>query len=268
MVEHRGPLIGIGREAEVFAWGDGGALKLFLTADQAADAEHEASVTQAVHDAGLPVPAVEGTVEVDGRPGIIFERVDGPSMLSELGRRPWQVRNLAHLLADLHLRVHACELPGLLSLKQMLEEWFRRDELLPASIRDAGQKALRLLPEGDILCHLDFHPDNIVMTSRGPVIIDWMTAKRGDRHADIAATSLLVRHGASVPGTARQWLMRAGRALFHSMYMKRYLDRQAVSPALIAAWRLPLAAVRLTDNIPGERDDLLVVISERMESLR
>ena len=262
----KGPLIGRGRAAEVFAWKGNLVVKLLLPGGLTAHAEHEASVTQAAHNAGLPVPAVEGVVEVDGRPGIIFERVDGPSMLEEVTSRPWKVWHLARTLADLHVRMHACKLPDLPSLKAELEEWFRSDERLPAPIREASQKALELLPEGDVLCHGDFHPDNITMTARGPVIIDWPLAHRGDRHADIAHTSFLLRRSSPIPGAARQWLIRVGRTLFQSAYMTRYLHLQPVSPALIAGWQLPLAAWRLAADIPGEREQLLAIIRERLQS--
>ena len=247
----KGVLIGRGREAEVFAWKDDLVVKLFLAGSSTAYVEHEASATQAAHNAGLPVPAVEGVVEVEGRPGIIVERVDGPSMLEEATSRPWRIRHLARVLADLHVRMHACELPDLPSLKLGLEEWFRSDERLPADVREGSQKALELLPEGDVLCHGDFHPDNIIMTARGRVIIDWPLAHRGDRHAEIAQPSFLLR-----------------RSLFHSAYMKRSLHLQPVSRGLIAGWQLPLAAWRLGHDIPGERAQLLAVINERLKSFR
>ena len=84
----KGELLARGRTAEVFVWKDGQVLKLFLEKYPAEQVAYEARVTGAIYKAGLPAPAVGGVVEVDGRRGIIFERVDGPSMLQVLRYRP------------------------------------------------------------------------------------------------------------------------------------------------------------------------------------
>ena len=52
---------------------------------------------------GAPVPAVFDVAGSD----IVMERVDGPTMLDALGRRPLGFRTQARLLARLHAAVHA-----------------------------------------------------------------------------------------------------------------------------------------------------------------
>ena len=42
--------------------------------------------------------------------------------------------------------------------------------VLPAGLRQALIAVLDELPEGSQLCHGDFHPGNILMTARGPVL--------------------------------------------------------------------------------------------------
>lgn len=49
----------------------------------------------------------------------------------------------------------------------------------------------------------DFHPDNVLLAARGPVIIDWPDATRGQPLADVARTSLLLRLGGLPPGWPR-----------------------------------------------------------------
>lgn len=43
--------------------------------------EYEARVARAIHAAGVASPAAGDIVEVDGRRGLIYERLEGPSML-------------------------------------------------------------------------------------------------------------------------------------------------------------------------------------------
>ncbi len=57
------------------------------------------------------------------------------------------------------------------------------------------------LPDGDQVCHGDFHPDNIMLTPAGPRVIDWNNATSGNPLADIAWTSLILRMGEAPPGS-------------------------------------------------------------------
>ena len=261
----KGEMLARGRTAEVFAWKDNQVLKLFLEDWPVDSVEHEAQVTGAVHKAGLPAPAVEGTVEVEGRLGIVLERVDGPSMLQVLTSKPWRIGKLARTLAELHAAIHSCEMPELPSLREELGRGIREVEL-PEETKEAVLRHLEQLPDGNIICHFDFHPDNILMSSRGPVVIDWSNPRRGDPLADVASCSLLLRLAPLPQFMAGQWLINLLRARLHSIYLKRYLQLRPSSRKQIAAWELPLVTSRLLDNIPEEKALLLAFIEKTLSS--
>jgi aminoglycoside phosphotransferase (APT) family kinase protein len=42
---------------------------------------------------------------------------------------------------------------------------------------------------------MDLHPLNVIMSPRGPIVIDWPNARRGDPMADVALTYALIRCG-------------------------------------------------------------------------
>jgi hypothetical protein len=75
-------LIASGRTAEVFAWGEGRVLKLDRPEWNGLSAL-EVSALAAIAGIGVPAPLAHGTVTVDGRAGVVLDRVDGP-ILSEL----------------------------------------------------------------------------------------------------------------------------------------------------------------------------------------
>ena len=77
----KGPLIGYGRTADIFTWGDDQILKLLHGSWPATAVEEEARIGRLVRDMGLPLPDVSGTIEDGGRFGVIYEHVDGPTML-------------------------------------------------------------------------------------------------------------------------------------------------------------------------------------------
>ncbi len=47
--------------------------------------------------------------------------------------------------------------------------------------------------------HLDLHPDNVVLTEEGPVVIDWRNAQPGEPDLDLAMTSVIVAQAAVGP---------------------------------------------------------------------
>jgi aminoglycoside phosphotransferase (APT) family kinase protein len=67
----------------------------------------------------------------------------------------------------------------LLSQRASVQERIERVAEAPDLLRTAALDRLRRLPAGDRLCHGDFHADNVVLTRRGAVVLDWMTAVRG-----------------------------------------------------------------------------------------
>jgi len=265
MVVEKGRLIGQGRTAEIFEWKDGQVLKLFQDGFPTAFVQREAQVTEAVHKADIPAPAVEGVVEVDGRVGIVFERVEGPTMLEDMLSRPWKFSRYSRIMAELQVEMHSREIAELPSLQEDLEEVVRSQEGMPENIRNVLVDALRL-PDGNSVLHGDFHPENIIMSSRGPVIIDWPEAKRGNPLADAARTWLLLRMAAPIPGTKMQWLIKLSRRWFYSMFIKHYRELHPYSEQELAAWRLPVVAARLFfESIPEERQDLTIFLESHLE---
>ncbi len=253
-------MIARGRTAEVFAWKDDRVLKLFIEGRTIHSVEHEAQVTGAIRKVGLPVPSVEGIVQVQGRLGIVFERVDGPSMLQVLRSNPLRIDELTSVLAKLHTEIHSHQMPNLPSLRDDLEKSIHEQVDLPQESRKIVLGRLAQLPDGNTICHLDFHPDNIIMSSRGPIVIDWSNVKRGDPLADVAATLLLLRSSPLPQFMTQRWLINILRNWVSSSYLKKYLQLRPVSTEQIELWDLPLITGRLADNIPEEKNMLLAMI--------
>lgn len=254
--------IAVGRTAEVYRWGEERVLKLFRPPwSTTASVDREARIARAVHAAGLPVPAVGDIVEIEGRVGLIYERVVGASMLQLLQRRPGSLHEYAHLMADLHATVHACRIPQLPWQHERLARQIRTiDEVLEDP--EALLAALHRIGTGEHLCHGDFHPGNIMMTSTGPVIIDWVDATRGDPLGDLARTSLLLRIGTPQQSLVPRWLVAMLRGRFHRAYLERYLETYPGASERFAAWGPVVAAARLSEDVAGERERLLHIVQQ------
>ena len=85
----KGALTGEGRIAEVYAWVEDQVLKLFRKRFPPDWADYEAQIARTVHAGGASAPAVGDVIDVDGRRGIIYERVDGLPMTSQAASKPW-----------------------------------------------------------------------------------------------------------------------------------------------------------------------------------
>jgi len=261
----KGALIGHGRTADVFAWGEDRILKLYQAHMPVHLVEQEYRVTRAAQAAGIPAPATELLIEVDGRCGIIFERLEGPSMLKALAIKPWRIVEMARLLGELHARVHACPAPpDLPSQTQQIENGIQAAKNLPPEVKEASRAHLAQLPEGSSFCHGDFHPDNILLTSRGPVIIDWMTGTCGNPLADVCRTLLIFQTTALPAGSPihLRFLARPFVNLIETIYRNRYLQIRPTSRQQIDAWWLPLMVARLreVEEYPKENRLLLTRI--------
>ena len=143
--------------------------------------EREIENGRAVAAMDLPAPRPIDTMACDGRAGILYERVNGDPILSISKTEPWLPCGIAKTLTELHTRIHAQGGSGFVGLSESLRETIEHGDALSPKPLPGECSLLDRLPDGKKLCHFVFHPDRALMTSSGPVIIDWMTACRGIR---------------------------------------------------------------------------------------
>jgi aminoglycoside phosphotransferase (APT) family kinase protein len=236
MIRELGPPIAAGNEAELFAWDGGRVLKLSKRVGDPTQAEREAAILAALAPTGL-VPRQDGVIEVNGRWGVVMERIDQPTLASAMAD-PGLFPELLELVVTLHRRIHAVRAPeGLQHLKQRLGNRIGRAERLSRERRDDLVKRLDAMPDGDRLCHGDFHPFNILGLDETARVIDWLDATRGPPAADVCRSYVLV--SAYDPGIAAA-----------------YVEAYGIERAEVDAWLPLVAAGRLCENVPDEFERL------------
>jgi aminoglycoside phosphotransferase (APT) family kinase protein len=250
-------LLGEGREAEVYALPDGAVLKLLRQPSQSAEREIAALTAVAGHD--VPAPRVRGRTTIDGRPGILLDRVSGPDLLSLLETRPWLTRRAGLVLASVHARMHATVAPPTLpDLRTELGHRIRSAPALPDGLRSWTLSILDGLPDGDRLCHGDMHLGNILGGFDAPMVIDWTDAARGDATADVANTWLLHRMGQPPPGTPlyARAVIPLARGVVVSAYLRAYRRTRPFDLGTFRRWQIVRVAARLSAGIEQEVDAL------------
>jgi aminoglycoside phosphotransferase (APT) family kinase protein len=259
-----------GREAEIYAWEEHAVLRLLRNANAQAQIDWERTAMEAARTAGVSVPAVLGVTAVDGRPGLIMERVDGVDLLTTVGKQPWQVAKAATIAGKLHAAMHGVVAPGSIpAWKDVQRRRIERSDLVPEHIAAFAFDQIESLPNGDRLCHGDFHPGNIIANGE-PVVIDWTNVTRGDPDADLSRTLLMHRMGSLPPGTPLTIRAGAlfGRRIMRMFYLRAYRSARSVDMRAVERWAAPVAAVRLTENIAEERASLLKLLERWMADAR
>jgi Ser/Thr protein kinase RdoA (MazF antagonist) len=250
---------------DIFAWGEDHILKLYRPGSPPTAAEEEAARVRAARAAGIPTPAVADVISLEGRVGVVFERTDGPTMLQTLGEHPGAADTLAQQMAVLQADIHSRAGRGLPSQRERLRVKIGRGYGLAAHLKAAATAALDALPDGEAFCHGDFHPGNVLLTPNGPVILDWYNATCGNPVADLARTAVLFAY-APLPGSLSLQAMHtidAVRASFFETYFRHYTALRPVTGYELDAWRLPVAAARLSDPLTSpEHQALLALITQ------
>ena len=257
----KGEPLARGNTSDIWSWTGRSVVKILRPGIPAHWAAIEADIVTRVHRAGLPVPATEGVVEVDGRTGIVFERIEGASMWARMKASPDRIPQLIDTLVDLQVQLHHTEVVGLPDLARRLGSKIDQAVQIPSGDRRRVQSMLAGLPTGDALCHGDFHPANVVLTDRGPVILDWFDAANGHPVADLVRSSLLMR-----PPTENAWLSGATQTLLdelHASYISRLVRSSLVDAAAFGPWEAVVAVARMSEPVPAQE---LLVIWDRWRS--
>jgi uncharacterized protein (TIGR02172 family) len=251
-----------GRTAEIYIWDEQHVLKLYRDWCPPDWVDYEVRVVRAVHEAGIPSPEPGEIVEVEGRRGLIYERLEGISMLQDMNARPWRLWKHARALAELQITIHQKSIAGLPSYKDRLRYEIRQSTHIPDQLREKALARLDLLPDGVSLCHGDYHPGNVFLTHGGPVVIDWMTACSGAPSADVARTSMILDIGAKAAGRQVRPILRMAIKLYQRAYLSRYRSLSNGPADESERWSPVIAAARLNENITPERQALIQMVGE------
>jgi Phosphotransferase enzyme family len=236
-----GKLIGTGKEAEVYGQGTT-VLKLYRSPESKSSAFREAATLAAIETSGLHVPRVKEVSQFGRRWGIVMSRAAGVAYGGSIAARPHKTPAYLDAMVRLHRQVHACSGAMLPALKSRLESAIRSTPLLPAAQRVQLLSVLAGLPDGMSLCHGDFHPWNILGSTKSATMIDWLDASRGDPAADVCRSYVLMR--------------KTGPQLAEA-YVDAYAQGNPRTVAVIMAWLPVVAAARLSEGVIDEEDDLL-----------
>jgi len=205
-----GALIAQGRDGDVREYGPDLVIR---TSRSGADVGVERELMAYLHKHRYPVPRLYPHHD-DG--AMVMDRIDGPTMLADLTSRPWRMRRHATSLAGLHARLR--EIPP------------------PPGMRRLGA--------GNSFLHLDLHPNNVLISDSGPVVIDWTRAAMGPADLDVALTWVIIKTGPVSGNFIARVIGRTFRETFAKLF-ERAAGEQRIRATAGAAAELRLLDTNL-----------------------
>ncbi|MCU6707436.1 phosphotransferase [Paenibacillus sp. J5C_2022] len=232
---------------------------------QAIDEEYLNS--QYVYALGAAAPEPYERVENGERYGIVFQKVDGTTVLQQIVNDPPNIEQYAYMLAETHVQLHQMSADRMeRKQKAALAQQIAKTNRLTRAEKDAVRGHLERLPDGMQLCHGDYHPGNVI-AGRKSWVIDWMSGMSGHPCGDVARTWLLLTFGTvpdEMPEKEGKQLNLMRRRLTE-IYLNNYVKLSGATQSGIEEWLLPMAAARLDEWIPeAELNTLTAFVQGRL----
>ena len=221
---------------------DEGFVKVFGDTYTKAGILNEALNQARVEETDLNIPKVKAIEVFDGKWSIIMDQIEGVTLSELIRQNPEKEDEYLELFVDLQRTVLSKRVPMLNKLKDKMQGRISEAKL-DATTRYDLHTRLDSLPKHYNLCHGDFHPSNVIITSDGtPYIIDWAHATQGNASADVATTYLM--------------FYLEGREKLAEKYLQLYCIKSDTAKQYVQKWIPIVAASRLTKAKP-EEDEIL-----------
>jgi uncharacterized protein (TIGR02172 family) len=259
-----GEKIGEGGCSEVFEINNNQIIKLAKTNTGSEAVRREFYNSCAAYGCGLPVPQPFEFVEMDGRPGIIFERIKGETILERFFKQivlnktneidETDIRLTAQHLSNVHK--NNCVGHELLSQRSVIKSNIMSVNYLSPHEKEAVISLVDILPSPkQYLCHGDPNPGNFIIKKDGnAVLIDWMNATIGNPEADIAEYIIMIRYAVLPPGSPVNIinLFDSIRENIISIFMDEYRKLTGITYDDVSPWITPIAARKLSADAISE----------------
>lgn len=227
-----GKQIGIGNTATVYEWEEGKVLKLFYSGYPKEAVEREFSNAMALRNMKFAKPKAYEIISYEDRVGIIYERVEGESLLDWV-MRTGDVEKCAIYMAKLHSAIIQNEISNVPNYKDFLI-YHTKNALQSSYNQEDVLEKIYKLSDGNTLCHGDFHPGNILITDEKTIVIDFMNICHGHYLYDIARTVYLVEYTPVPAGMKNKEELLYLKKLLTDLYLKQMnVNREMIQDYLM-----------------------------------
>lgn len=250
--------LAVGGQAEIFEVDENTVLRVLRNPEDEGLLKTEYEVMKMLKAAGLDVPEVYEYLIVDGRPALLVERIKGVSMMEVMLKNPLKAVSYIKLLAKLHCEILSVKAPkDLRDVKKQAAFLTGKSNVLNESKKEFVQSVISQVPEGESLCHGDFHPGNILISGNRYCVIDWFGATKGAPASDVADTYLLFKSTSTVPGMSglKLTIIKFTGKVLAREYFKTVRKIIQFSDEEFSRWLVIRAAERSYYGFEGEKQE-------------
>jgi thiamine kinase-like enzyme len=174
----------------------------------------------------IPAPKLLGEFDYNGRKGLVMEYIEGDTLSEFTRRKPWKIGYAVKKMVELHSLIHTIE----------------ADNLKEPILGYVGTESL--------LCHGDFHFNNIIITKNNDLkIIDWMNAGKGDPLFDVCRSYLMLKAPSTSRGVLYRFFANFIKSHIAEMYLNSYCKFNKIEQDAILSWKKLVAQVRIAEGV-------------------
>lgn len=269
----KGIKINEGLCAEIFEWEDRHKIiKLAKNINSHHDMQLEYLNSQVAWNNGVPIPQPFELTYIDGRPGIVSERIYGTTLMQYFQRQwlnntldkndvmQFSHKEIAQMTARMLYKTHNVSVVNMPSQRDTITNAIKHAKHLTASELKSVVNMLNSIPKKQQLCHGDLNLNNIIIRNNEAILIDWMQASMGNPAADLAEFILMIKYG-ELP------LKDPIREIIIETLLDEYTKLSDITPKMIDNWMLPVAVRRRSLGILpfAEKRKLSAEIRERLK---
>lgn len=251
-------LIGDGMTAKVYEYSPQCIAKVYNQDMPVESVEYEKSLLRIISDLDIKTAKYIDFQTVNGRPAIIMEKIDGVSFFAKVLQRPLNILSFIDALIAAQREIHQNRTDRLPSEKARFRKQVHNSGL-DGSIQDKLCGLIDSLPDCDNVCHGDYHFGNIISSRDGLYAIDWMNSYRGNPVGDIFRSYLMMKspfNPLPIKGV-RKFAFMTFKSIVAEIYLSKALRARGLRKSEKRMWLAVVAAVRLCDNVPNEREWLV-----------
>jgi uncharacterized protein (TIGR02172 family) len=227
-----GKIIGVGNTATVYEWEEFKVLKLFYQGYPKEAVEREFHNAKAIRNMDFSKPKAYEIIFLEERMGIIYDRVDGESLLDWV-MRTGELQECAVYMAKLHKAILQNMISNVPNYKEFLKCNIVNSPAANSKKQEEVLQMLDKLMDGNTLCHGDFHPGNILISDGHTMVIDFMNVCHGDFLYDVARTVFLVEYTpVPIEVDDREMLLRFKKTLTDLYLMQMNVTREMIQDYL------------------------------------
>lgn len=241
-----GDPLGFGLKSIVFRNGDS-AIKVFYKDNEKKEVFDEVYKMIHTEAAGIDAPKVLKVEEENGYWTIHMTLVSGKSLLfmiieAVMNKDMDRAGELIEHMAAFQAEINSKDIIGIPSCKEAVLDKIAENTVLSEKMKEKVMDYLRRLPDGNKICHGDFHPNQILVDENGGFkVIDWADMGAGTGASDAALTWLNLHH-APMPVFSQTGL--------DELYLETYSKKSGIAKERILEW-IPVEALVFLTNSPA-----------------